>query len=84
MKVKLAAYPLLTIDPFISVWGYTEKTASADTRMWYGQVKRITAEAVVDGAFFPFMAGWMCGWLSARQLNRPLPPTRPADVWRKI
>ena len=41
-------------------------------------------DALTRPFFFPFMAGWMYGWLSARQLNRPLPPTRPADVWRKI
>jgi len=55
MKVKLAAYPLLTIDPFISVWGYTENPATADTRMWHGQVKRITVEATADGITYALM-----------------------------
>lgn len=52
---KLAAYPLLTIDPFISVWSYTEKPATAETRMWWGQVKRLTLTATVDGVEYALM-----------------------------
>ena len=58
MKVnyKLAAYPLLSIDPFISIWSYTEKPYTMETRTWFGQNKPMTLTATVDGVTYSLMS----------------------------
>ena len=55
VNYKLAAYPLLSIDPFISIWSYTEKPYIMETRTWFGQNKRLTLEATVDGTLYSLM-----------------------------
>lgn len=55
INYKLAAYPLLTIDPFISIWSYTEKPYTTDTRTWFGQNKPIALTATVDGTEYSLM-----------------------------
>ena len=55
INYKLAAYPLLTIDPFISIWSYTEKPYTMETRTWFGQNKPLTLMATVDGAVYSLM-----------------------------
>ena len=55
INYKLAAYPLLTIDPFISIWSYTEKPYTMETRTWFGQNKPLTLTATVDGTLYSLM-----------------------------
>ena len=52
---KLAAYPLITMDPFLSVWSYTEKPALQEAQHWCGQIKRLTLGVTVDGVAFGMM-----------------------------
>ncbi len=52
MKSTLPAYPLLTSDPYISVWSRTEHPAKSDTTHWSGPRKRLTVTADVDGETF--------------------------------
>ena len=52
---KLAAYPLITMDPFLSVWSYTEQPALRETQHWCGQVKRLTLSVTVDGTEYAMM-----------------------------
>lgn len=52
---KLAAYPLITMDPFLSVWSYTEKPALQEAKHWCGQIKRLTLGVTVDGVTFGMM-----------------------------
>ena len=55
VSYKLAAYPLITMDPFLSVWSYTEQPALRETQHWSGQNKRLTLEATVDGVTYALM-----------------------------
>ncbi len=47
-KRCLPAYPLVTSDPYISIWS-SERPAASDTRHWAGERKRITLKLTVDG-----------------------------------
>lgn len=47
--MHLAAYPLVTSDPYVSIWSCTDRPAQQDTRHWAGERKRITLSACVDG-----------------------------------
>ena len=48
-KSYLPAYPLITIDPFLSIWSSSDHPADRDTSHWAGERKRITLTAAVDG-----------------------------------
>lgn len=55
-KIKLPSYPLITIDPFMSIWSSSETLYGKDTQIWHGQRKSIHGTVSVDGtAFFCFM-----------------------------
>lgn len=45
----LPAYPLVTSDPYVSIWSCTDQPAREDTRHWAGQRKRLVLSARVDG-----------------------------------
>lgn len=48
----LPAYPLVTSDPYVSIWSCTDQPAREDTRHWAGQRKRLVLSASVDGASY--------------------------------
>ena len=47
-KSYLPAYPLISIDPFLSVWSACDHPANMDTTHWAGERKRMTLSARVD------------------------------------
>ena len=48
----LPAYPLISTDPYLSVWSNTDHPADSDTMHWAGERKRITLTAQIDGVNF--------------------------------
>lgn len=55
METKLPCYPLITIDPFMSIWSKTRKLNESDTVLWCGIKKRMLGTVTVDGKAFRFM-----------------------------
>ena len=53
--MRLPAYPLITVDPFFSIWSRSEKLYEDDTMLWCGQKKRISATVSVDGKTYRFI-----------------------------
>lgn len=53
--MRLPAYPLITVDPFFSIWSKSENLYDSDTQLWCGIKKRLTGEFVVDGTAYGFM-----------------------------
>ena len=58
MKMRPPATPLITIDPYFSVWCTADTLAGNDTRHWTGAPNRLVGEALIDGAVYHFMG---CG-----------------------
>lgn len=52
---RLAAFPLLTIDPYFSVWSASDDLANTDTVFWTGAKKRMLGYVVEGGKVFRFM-----------------------------
>lgn len=48
-KSYLPAYPLISIDPFLSVWSAADHPADRDTAHWAGERKRMTLWVTVCG-----------------------------------
>lgn len=55
MKLRAPAYPLITIDPYFSVWSQADKLTDTDTVHWTGRPNMISGIANIDGTDFRFM-----------------------------
>lgn len=53
--MKLPVYPLITIDPFFSMWSPSDKLYDSDVQLWCGIKKRINGVLTVDGKQYRFM-----------------------------
>lgn len=56
MKIKRAAcVPLITHDPFFSVWSAADQLHDSDTVHWSGAVQRLKGHLTIDGKKYVFM-----------------------------
>ena len=53
--MKLPAYPLITVDPFFSIWSKSDKLYDGPTYLWCGIKKRITGTVYIDSAAYRFL-----------------------------
>ena len=83
------AYPLLTHDPYASVWAFQDELSGGATRHWTGQEQSLEGVVRVDGRAYQLLG-------QSPALRRTLIPTvreqpfrarytfqRPADGWEK-
>lgn len=57
MKLRAPAYPLITIDPYFSVWCMGDRLNADSTRHWTGKPCSLTGIANVDGTDYRFIGG---------------------------
>lgn len=55
MKMRPPCIPLITVDPYFSVWSPSEKLGSATTVHWTGSPNPIVGTIEYDGQIFRFM-----------------------------
>ncbi len=55
MKLRPPAYPLISVDPYFSVWAMTDKLTDDCTKHWTGTPNSILGTVSVDGESFGFM-----------------------------
>ncbi|MDJ1495322.1 DUF4965 domain-containing protein [Cytophagaceae bacterium DM2B3-1] len=53
--LRSPAVPLITIDPYTSVWSFSDKLYDEPTRHWTGRPHRLTGKIRVDGKTLDFM-----------------------------
>lgn len=52
---RLPAFPLITNDPYFSIWSCSDDPTQSDTRHWAGERKRITGCLNVDGTCYRYL-----------------------------
>lgn len=52
---RLPAFPLITCDPYFSIWSCADAPTTEDTRHWAGERKRITGRLTVDGTSYRYL-----------------------------
>ncbi len=68
MKLRAPAYPLITVDPYFSVWSFSDKLNASTTCHWTGHPNTLLGTVTVDGEELLFMG------------TADLPPMEQTDV----
>ena len=68
--------PLVTVDPFFSVWSPADKLADAPTEHWSGQAQPMTALLRVDGKAYRLLGSEPADVLSLPQTSCTVLPLR--------
>ncbi|MDR0553761.1 MAG: DUF4965 domain-containing protein [Treponema sp.] len=55
MNTRVPSVPLITIDPYFSIWSPYDRLYDGDTVHWTGRTKRIGGTALIDGKHYQFM-----------------------------
>lgn len=55
--LRAPAYPLVTIDPYISAWSHTDNLYDDDVRHWTGEKHPLIGAIRVDGKVYRFLGG---------------------------
>ena len=79
IETFMPAYPLITIDPYLSIWSTTDHPAKSDTTHWAGSRKRLTLCAAVDGSSYALIGRQFMP--PAELKSRKVTPTRTEYVF---
>ena len=55
MEMRAPAYPLITVDPYFSVWSTSNKLYESDIKAWDSRTCFLIGEAEIDGNRYVFM-----------------------------
>ena len=69
MKLRAPAYPLITIDPFFSVWSQADKLTDENTVHWTSSPTVMSGIATIDGVKYRFMSNYEADIPAMKQIS---------------
>ena len=55
MQLRAPSYPLITVDPYFTIWSAADKLTDKNTEHWTGKPHKLIGTAVIDGVEYRFM-----------------------------
>src|SRR5260370_34928180 len=74
---RAPATPLITHDPYFSIWSNTDELTASSTRHWTGSPQRITGLVRIADKPYRFIGPDPRGVPAMRRTSRAGPPTQP-------
>lgn len=88
-NLRAPAYPLVTIDPYMSIWSFSDKLYEENVRHWTGTTRTFLGVLRVDGKLYRFMGAEeiplypVIYTADLEQWNGRYTEEKPADGWEK-
>src|SRR5579862_7225887 len=77
------ATPLITHDPYFSIWSATDQLAGSDTTHWTGSPQPLTGIVRIDGKSFRFMGSHPEEIPAMEQVSSSITPTHTRYQFRQ-
>ncbi|MBN1345771.1 MAG: DUF4965 domain-containing protein [Phycisphaerae bacterium] len=75
-RFRPPATPLVTVDPYMSAWSFSDRLTDEWPRHWTGAVHAMAGMVRVDGKTWRFMGPDAVGGAAADQIDRTVRPTQ--------
>jgi hypothetical protein len=75
-QLRPPAVPLITHDPYFSVWSMSDRLTDEPTKHWTGAEQQMAGIARIDGAAWRFLGSWQRSGPPMPQIAREVTPTR--------
>ncbi len=70
MKLRIPSVPLITVDPYFSVWSPADRLSDVTTCHWSNRPMTMIGEATIDGVTYRFMGARQDGQVMAMEQVR--------------